>query len=131
VRFLTDEERKKLIETCTNSQWKPLAALVLLAISTGARRGELIHLKCSDVDLKANRATVRDTKNGDPRVLPLVGKALEALRDMKLQRSAKSEYVFPQPSGFSGPYEHFDQHWYEALEAAEITDLRTSPKLTK
>ena len=43
---------------------------------------------------------------------------------MKLQGSAKSEYVFPQPSGFPGPYEHFDQHWYDALAAAGITDLR-------
>jgi integrase len=124
VRFLTDEERTKLIDTCANSQWKPLLALVLLAISTGARRGELIHLKWSDIDLKAARATVHDTKNGDPRVLPLVGKALETLREMKLQASAKSEYAFPQPSGLPGPYEHFDQHWYDALDAAGITDVR-------
>ena len=98
--------------------------MVALAISTGARRGELIHLKWSDIDLKANRATVQDTRNGDPRVLPLVGKSLEALREMKLQGSAKSEFVFPQPSGFPGPYEHFDQHWYDALEAAGIANLR-------
>ena len=124
VRFPTDEERKKLIDACALSRWRPLLALVLLAISTGARRGELIHLKWSDIDLKAARATVHDTKNGDPRVLPLVGKALEALREMKLQGSAKSDYAFPQPSGFPGPYEHFDQHWYDALEAAGITNLR-------
>jgi integrase len=124
VRFLSDEERQRLIEACANSQWKPLQALVMLAISTGARRGELIHLKWADVDLKAARATVHDTKNGDARVLPLVGKALDALREMKLQGSAKSEYVFAQPSGFPGPYEHFDQHWYDALDAASINDLR-------
>jgi integrase len=124
VRFLTDEERQRLINACANSQWKPLQALILLAISTGARRGELINLKWSDVDLKSARATVCQTKNGDPRVLPLVGRALEALREMKLNGSARSEHVFPQPSGFPGPYEHFDQHWYDALEAAEITDLR-------
>jgi integrase len=124
VRFLSDEERHRLLDACAKSQWLPLKTLVLLAISTGARRSELINLKWADVDLKASRATVHDTKNGDPRVLPLVGKALEALRDMKLQGSAKSEYVFAQPSGFPGPYEHFDQHWYDALEAAAITDLR-------
>jgi integrase len=124
VRFLTDEERIRLVDACTASSWKALLPLILLAISTGARRGELIHLKWADVDLKANRATVRDTKNGDSRVLPLVGKVLDAMREMKLLGSAKSEYVFPQPSGLPGPYEHFDQHWYEALEAAGISDLR-------
>jgi integrase len=124
VRFLTDDERAALIEACANSHWKPLQTLVLLAISTGARRGELINLKWSDVDLKAARATVHETKNGDPRVLPLVGKALEALRELKLQNSARSEWVFPNASGFPGPYLHFEAHWYAALEGAGIKDLR-------
>jgi integrase len=124
VRFLSDDERQRLIDACASAQWKALRTLVLLALSTGARRGELIHLKWSDVDLKMARATVHDTKNGDARVLPLVGKTLDALRELKLQGSAKSEYVFTQPSGFPGPYEHFDQHWYEALDSAGLVDLR-------
>lgn len=124
VRFLTDEERAALIDACAQSEWKPLQTLVLLAISTGARRGELINLKWSDVDLKAARATVHETKNGDPRVLPLVGKALEALRALKLQNSARSEWVFPNASGFPGPYVHFEARWYAALKTAGIKDLR-------
>jgi integrase len=98
---------------------------VQLALSTGARRGELIRLKWTDVDLDPTRAraTVHDTKNGDRRVLPLVGKALEALRALKLQKSARSEYVFPPPSGLPGPYENFDGHWYGALTTAGLTNL--------
>jgi integrase len=57
-----------------------------LAISTGARRGELIKLKWADVDLMAARAIVYETKNGDPRVLPLVGKTLTTLRELKLRQ---------------------------------------------
>ncbi len=126
VRFLSDEERTALLEACGKSDWKGLHALVLLAISTGARRGELINLKWTDVDLnpKAARATIHETKNGDARVLPLVGKALEAVRELKLQGSARSEYLFSQPSGFPGPYIHFDNYWQEALTAAGITDFR-------
>jgi integrase len=124
VRFLSDAERDSLLAACSKSDWPVLHTLVMLAISTGARRGELIHLKWDDVDLKAARAVVRETKNGDPRALPLVGKALEALRVLKLQGSAKSEWVFPQPSGFPGPYEGFDAHWHEALNAAGIADFR-------
>jgi integrase len=66
---------------------------------------------------------VHETNHGEPRTLPLVGKALEALRGLKLKDSARSEYVFPQPSGLPGRYENFDAHWYEALEAAEIEDF--------
>jgi integrase len=100
-----------------------LQALVLLAITTGARKGELIGLKWDDADLKKGRALVTETKNDEPRTLPLAGKALEALRALKLKASARSEYVFPQPSGLPGPYEHFDAHWYAALKVAKIEDF--------
>jgi len=124
VRFLSDEEREALLAACAKSDWPALHTLVLLAISTGARRGELIHLKWDNVDLKAARAIVRETKNGESRTLPLVGKVLEALRALKLQGSAKSPWVFTQPSGVPGPHENFDGVWYAALEAAGIKDFR-------
>jgi len=96
----------------------------LLAITTGARRGELVSLRWADVDVKTGRALVRETKNGEQRTLPLAGKALDALRELKLQGSARSEFVFPNPSGHPGAFEHFDSHWYAALEAAGIKDFR-------
>jgi integrase len=140
VRFLSDVERDTLLDACAKSDWQGLHILVTLALSTGARRGELIGLKWDDVDLRVReasidpktgekqaamgRAIVRETKNGETRSLPLVGKALEALRTLKLQGSAKSEWVFPQPSGFPGPYENFDGVWYAALESAGLEDFR-------
>ncbi|HYX74634.1 MAG TPA: site-specific integrase [Steroidobacteraceae bacterium] len=123
TRFLSDDERAALLDACTKSEWPALHSLVLLAITTGARKGELIGLKWADVDLKKGRALVRETKNDEQRTLPLAGKALEALRKLKLQNSARSEWVFAQPSGLPGPYEHFDAHWYAALEAAAISDF--------
>ena len=98
TRFLSDEERAALLDACANSEWAPLHALVLLAITTGARRGELVSLKWADVDLEAGRATIHDTKNGEQRTLPLAGKGLEALRQLILQNSARSEYLFPSPT---------------------------------
>jgi integrase len=124
TRFLTDQERDKLLGVCAKSEWQHLHTLVVLAITTGARRGELINLRWDQVDLKAGKAIVTETKNGEARTLPLVGKALEALRSMKLQRSAKSEYVFPNPSGFPGPFEQFDHRWYAALTDAGIEGFR-------
>ncbi len=123
TRFLSDEERAALLDACVKSDWPPLHTLVLLAITTGARKGELIRLKWSDTDLKNGRALVRETKNDEQRTLPLAGKALEALRELKLQNSVRSEWVFAQPSGLPGPYEHFDAHWYAALASAGITDF--------
>ena len=123
TRFLSDDDRTRLLEACAESLWPALHTLVLLAITTGARKGELIRLKWADVDLKTGRALVSETKNDEPRTLPLAGKALEALRTLKLNDSARSEYVFRQPSGLPGPYEHFDAHWYAALRGASIQDF--------
>jgi integrase len=123
TRFLSDDDRVSLLKACAESAWPALHTLVLLAITTGARKGELVHLRWADIDLKTGRALVRETKNDEPRTLPLAGKALEALRALKLNDSAHSEYVFSQPSGLPGPYEHFDAHWYAALKAAGIEDF--------
>lgn len=123
TRFLSDAERTALLDASAKSDWAPLHTLILLAISTGARRGELLSLRWADVDLKAGRALVRETKNGEQRTLPLAGKALEALRALKLNGSARSEWVFPNPSEHPGPFENFDAYWYAALEAAGINDF--------
>ena len=123
TRFLSDDERSALLEACAQSAWPPLRTLVLVAITTGARKGELTQLKWVDIDVKKGRALVRETKNDEPRTLPLAGSALEALRELKLNNSARSEYVFAQPSGLPGPYEHFDAHWHAALRAAGIDDF--------
>jgi len=133
TRFLSDEERTALLAACAKSEWSALNALVLLAITTGARKGELIGLCWADVDLKKGHALIRETKNDQQRTLPLAGKALEALRELKLKNSARSVFVFPQMTVVldpetgepqrDAPYLHFDGHWYAALEVAGIKDF--------
>jgi integrase len=110
IRFLNDEERDALLAACAKSAWRPLHALVLLAISTGARRGELIRLRWTDVtiDGPAPRAIIQHTKNGDPRRLPLVGKALDAIRELNATNAGQSELVFPSRLDSSRAYEAFD-----------------------
>lgn len=134
VRFLSDDERTRLLDACAESEWPALQTLVQLAIVTGARRGELINLKWADVDMKAGRAVVHETKNGESRTLTFAGtKALEGLRALKLQNSARSAYVFPAPTvvldpktgkpQLDAPYAHFDGVWYAALAAARIENF--------
>jgi integrase len=110
VRFLADSERAALLAACETSTWPALHGLVLLAISTGARRGEVLSLKWADVDLdgRVPRAIVRVSKNGDPRVLlPLIGKALGALRVLKGQAGPSSSFVFAG-KGPDLPFRYFD-----------------------
>jgi integrase len=126
TRFLRDEERDALLTSCAQSSWSALATLVLLAISTGARRGELIRLQWSEIclDPPSPAAIIQHTKNGDPRRLPLVGKALESLRALQIKNGGASSFVFAAPSGLDKPYFGFDSHWYAALARAGIDDFR-------
>jgi integrase len=129
TRFLSDDERTALLKACAASAWPPLRALVLLAITSGARRSEMTNLKWSDVDTKAGRALVKETKNGEPRTLIVAGEALKALQALEAARAAKpekerSEFVFPNPSGQPGAIKFFDSDWHAALEAAGIKDFR-------
>jgi integrase len=126
ARFLRDEERDALLGACVHSAWPALYTLVLLAISTGARRGELIHLRWTELSLNppSPEANIQCTKNGDPRRLPLVGKALESLRALQTANGGASRFVFISPSGIDKPYTAFDAHWYAALARAGIDDFR-------
>ena len=44
VRFLSDEERQRLLDACTTSKNKSLYTIVVLALATGGRRQELLSL---------------------------------------------------------------------------------------
>ena len=80
VRFLTDAERERLLTACRLSTWGKLYLLVLMAITTGARRGELLKLTYGDLDLANGTAYLRTSKNGEPRVLPLVPEVVAEIR---------------------------------------------------
>lgn len=80
VRFLSDDERIALLAACRRSVWPRLYLLVLLALTTGARRGELEALTWQQVDFERSLATVDRSKNGDKKVLPLVTAVLEEMR---------------------------------------------------
>jgi integrase len=80
TRFLSPEERERLLRVCRISKWPRLYLLVLMALTTGARRGELLGLRYEDLDLDAGTAHLRHTKNGEQRVLPLVSAVVAEIR---------------------------------------------------
>ncbi len=101
VRFLSDEERSRLLDECKKSQNKHLYALVSLAMYTGLRRGALLNLKLEDIDLKNRTLTIGKTKNKSTLILPLVGECYELVKDLCFQSncvvegSTGTSYIFP------------------------------------
>jgi integrase len=59
LRYLTQEECQTLISSCD----KHLKPIVITAIHSGMRRGEMLKLKWDNVDLKHGFIHVADTKN--------------------------------------------------------------------
>lgn len=93
---------------------KRLKPLILLALETSMRRGELVALQWSDVNLKRRIALLRDTKNGDARTVPLSTRAVAVLED--LPRTATR--VFPVCGNW------VSRRFHAACTQAGIHDLR-------
>jgi len=121
VRFLSADELERLLKACKESSWPRLYALVLMAITTGARRGELVGLTWGDVDLDRGLAYVRDSKNGEPRTLPLVPAVVEELR--RFASARREACLFPSRGVLSKP-RVFEPSWQAALDRARIRGLR-------
>jgi len=123
VRFLDDEERERLLEACKASASPDLHMLVVLALSTGARHGELINLRWSDVDWQRRVITLHDTKNKERRLLPLAHYALHLMEEHNKVRNIASDLVFPSPSHPMKPWDSRSS-WLSALEKANIQNFR-------
>ena len=52
VRFLSEEERERLLKSCKKSKNAHLYTVVVLALSTGGRKNELLFLQWKDIDFK-------------------------------------------------------------------------------
>ena len=123
VRFLSDEERFLLLDACKQSNSPYLYPIVVLALSTGMRRGEILNLAWKDVDLKQHRVTLHETKNGERRAVPLVGHALGVMKEFaRAHHRLDTPLVFPgknpkRPATIRDSWEH-------ALKVAGLNDFR-------
>ncbi len=120
VRFLTDDERKNLLDECKKISHE-LYIVVLIAITTGARYGEIVNLKWQHIDFKNNLFHFLDTKNGDDRGVPIPHIVQEELKAFSKVRSIKSDYIFIRPDGKKLIY--FRNQFDDAVENANISDF--------
>jgi integrase len=95
-----------------------LAPAVLLSMNTGLRRGELLALVWTDIDLQERMLTVRgaSAKSGDTRYVPLNDEAVTLLKDW-LKESEERDRVFSVTTSFK-------TSWGTLLERAKITRFR-------
>jgi integrase len=95
----TKEEITRLLLECP----KGIREIVTLAIGTGMRLDELLHLQHADVSIERRLITVHrgrqgSTKSGKARRVPILNSVLPFLRELALQRDG-SLLVFPGAQG--------------------------------
>lgn len=98
-RFLDKEEIQQLLSVCSKSKSPHLFVVTRFALSTGARKGEILGLTWDDIDFTHSTVTFRNTKNKETRSLSLPPQILEMLGTERGKRSVLSEYVFPSMDG--------------------------------
>lgn len=121
---LVEGELTQLLTSCKTSTQPALYPIVVLALSTGMRLGEICALRWRDIDFDQQRIMIITSKNGDARTVPLVGKAYSLLKDWVASTPVELEAcVFArddkpfQPIGIA-------YAWRRALQISNITDFR-------
>ncbi len=140
TRFLSRDELKRLLAACKESESPDLYLAVVLAVTTGARRSEMMGIRWRDVDLERSiirvRAETANAVKGGTRALPVPPQAaallkarLEAFRkrskvvDISARDDEAAALVFPsrvsrmQPVDLSRPFQ-------TALRRARIEGFR-------
>ncbi len=121
-RILTDEEMGRLLTAGQESRSPYLFPIILLALTTGMRQGEILGLKWNDIDLENRVAHIRDTKNSSPRSVPLVDSILDELKRLYEKRQPHKDYVFASHTTF-GQID-IKKIWQTALKNLHINNLR-------
>lgn len=130
-RFTTSEELNRILEVCEKEKDLELKAFILIAATTGLRKGAILPRKFSDVHLdeKVPYIYVGRTKNGDPIKLPLSQIVIDAIN--VLPSFGRSEYLFPaKPNvrykeNFSKPYMwDIGKRFRRICGLAEVKNLR-------
>lgn len=112
-RRLRANELAKLVHAARKTRNPLILPIVLFALETAMRRGEILSMRWHHIDLDRRSVVIPETKNGYPRTIPLTSKAMVTLQGIKRD----SERVFPiQPNALR-------LSWTRLTHRASIKDL--------
>ncbi len=106
----------KMLYEAASSHFKPI---LLCAYFTGMRRSEIARLRWQDIDFEDTSIYVAETKNDEPRTIPMSETLFDTL--LKMKKKAVGEYVFTTPEGM--PYSSLSawkRAWSTALKRSGI-----------
>jgi len=115
LRYLQEDEIGRLIANCPDY----LRPIVVMALNTGMRKGEVLNLKWEDVDLGTRIIYVVNTKTDEKREIPVNTILYAMLVDLRTKSDA---YVFPNDAG--EPYVDIRKGFRTATNKSHIKNFR-------
>lgn len=115
LRFLEKEEVQLLL----NQLEGMLRPIVIIALNSGMRKGELQRLKWRDIDFQRGFLKLHETKSGESRQIPLNDVLIDTL--IAIPKSRVSELVFVKPNGEG--YGDWKKQFNKAVKDAGIKDF--------
>lgn len=116
LRYLEKEEITNLISNCSEY----LKPIVIIALNTGMRKGEIFRLEWNHIDFKRGIIYILDTKNGEKREIPINKMAEVALISVK--RNPDSPYIFCNKEG--KPFSDITTSFFTAMKKTGIINFR-------
>lgn len=117
TRYLSEEEIERLLYCCAEH----LKPIVIMAMNTGMRKGEILNLKWSDIDMINRIIMVRTSKNNESRSVPINETLYSEF--LKLQGDCTSDNaVFTDKTG--KPIKNIDHAFEGARKRAKLKDFR-------
>ncbi len=116
LRYLTAKEAQGLVSVCDDH----LRPIVMTALLTGMRRGEILNLRWDQLDMQHDFILLDKTKNGERREIP-INATLKAMFH-RLPRRIDCPYVFHDPQTLK-PYGEVKHSFNTAVARAGIKDF--------
>jgi len=90
-RYLSKEEANLLLDELKLRRFD-VYFMALLALTTGARAGEILSIQYKDIDLENKYINLPETKNGSSRKIKITGKVYSILKDIEFE--SPNKYLF-------------------------------------
>jgi integrase len=134
MRYLSDDEQSRLLAAAKISANHYLHTILITALSTRMRYGEIMNLRWSNVILDdaddLGLILLETTKNREPRGVPLVKNACVAIKALRQEHAAKNDghvkadhLLFPSEEDADKPVE-IRKAWETALRRADVKKFR-------
>jgi integrase len=125
LRYLSPEECQKLLAVCDEltektKHYAHLKPIITMALNTGMRKGEILGLKWSNLDMRNGLILLEQTKNGERREIPINQTVTDMLKALPRRIDGGPVFRSAQGGDLPGDIKH---GFATACKNAELTDF--------